>query len=355
MKRAAFFHFCASSLVFAAPGVVAAMGIEPSAQTSESPQTVAEPADDDEGEKKTLEEQLRQLAVGQPNFPVVETGVSIMLLTEPRYEWVRKSVQSTGEEVRPKDYGWQLGLAVRGATRRCGAILISQSYILTAAHCVDRKAVTEPGRADPLQVSEMQVFASSRLFGETPLELDESWHARIHEDYKNEGPRYSYDAAILRLARPLVMTAAPVSKRTFATGKAVTSGWGDHPSGQNGILRGETVPIVDADLCRDQLRPEDRLMIGPMTICTVDEAVDACARDSGGPLVIGTRDKPQTVGIVSWGSSRCGVPGPTGQLLGGYTRTSVLADWILRETGDPLTVTDRAPGRLMAVATVNDR
>lgn len=331
-------------------------GSEAQAQSQPDPvvETVVQEEINEASQPISLDEKIKQLEALNPNFPLVETTVSIMLLKDPKYEWVRKAVQSTGEEVRPKDFGWQIGLAVRGTSKRCGAILISQRYILTAAHCVDRNGVTDPGRADPFSVKEMQAFSSTRLFGEATLDLDEKWSPRVHEEYKNGGPRYAYDAAILRLAAPLVKTTAPVRRPAFATGNAVTTGWGDHPSGNNGILRAETVPIVDAELCRDQLRPQDRAMIGPMTICTVDEAVDACARDSGGPLVIGSRDNPQTIGIVSWGSSRCGVPIPSGQLLGGYTRSSELADWILRETGDVSTVTNKAPGPLMPVIALRD-
>ena len=263
-------------------------------------------------------------------------------------------LQNTGPPVPERDFSWQIGLRIKGSTGRCGGILISERYILTAAHCLDRSAVDAPGPASRYDVSEVEAFRSSDRFAERPVALDATWPFKIHDEYKSGGPLYSFDAALARLASPITdATPAPVGRRPFAEGPAVTSGWGDHPTDGSGILRAVEVLVVDPVLCRDELAPERWDQLGPATICTVDSAADSCARDSGGPLVAGTRRAPQTIGVVSWGGNPgCGVAGPSGGLLGAYTRASSIADWVTRETGDSSAVTNDRPGTLMNVVSI---
>ena len=93
-----------------------------------------------------------------------------------------------------------------------------------------------------------------------------------------------------------------------------------------------------------------RPYVNETTICTVDEKRDACSGDSGGPLVIGSRVRPQLVGVVSWGPPRkCSQPGPNGTLVGGYAWSHAIADWVIEQTGDASLVTTIAGDPLMPV------
>jgi secreted trypsin-like serine protease len=226
--------------------------------------------------------------------------------------------------------------------------------VLTAAHCVDKRRADDPV-LDPYDVTDLEAVSSSLIFGQVKVQLDNAWKIKIHGDYKRIGPRFHFDAALLKLAAPLVgATPAPVAARVFTPDNAVISGWGVHPSNVTGELRAEIVPVVSNEVCKANIDAGWRPYITDETICTVDQKADACWQDSGGPLVVGPRNSPKTIGIVSWGDPNkdCGVAG-NGNLVGGYTRASSIERWVAQQTGDPTTTTNQAFGQLMAVRPLN--
>lgn len=277
-----------------------------------------------------------------------------------KYQWLQKSIQNTGPQVLPSDYPWQVGLRMQLGQQswRCGGTLISRSFILTAAHCLDGANAKDMSSTIRIGLSDIAVFHGGSTFGSgTPLALDQSWPVTFHPQWKKTGQAFAWDAALLKLAAPLAVVTAPASSVSFGEGLAVTSGWGDPRMGTGpiGVLRAVAVPVVTNDNCRASLPADQRAAVGPYTLCAVSKVDDACVRDSGGPLVAGGAFQPKTIGIVSWGlAGACGVPGPTGLLVGAYTRVSEIASWIKQTTGDSSAVTDVRPGTTFIVRPRND-
>lgn len=270
------------------------------------------------------------------------------------------SILNTGKPVRARDYKWQVAIQVgHGKGWRCGGVLISRSYVLTAAHCVDAASAKDFSKIVRVDQAKIGVFHGGDKFGDgARLALDPTWAIRFHPKWKTTGQAFAWDAAILKLARP-VGDAVPAPARTVALsgGQAVTSGWGayDATDAPSLFLRAVEVPLVSNAVCRASMPGSLADDVGDFTLCAASRTDDACSRDSGGPLVIGSADQPQTVGIVSWGpSGACGQPNADGVLVGAYTRISAIAPWIASQTGDPATVTNRVAGPLIVIRPRDD-
>lgn len=257
------------------------------------------------------------------------------------------------------EYPWMVGVGIEGKARRCGGVLISPSYVLTAAHCIDKNLSSHLRPFDPFPVEKIKLFWATQVFGTRPIDVDLDWKPVPHPLFKSRGvPIATYDVAIIRLAAPVEgeVTTAPVGVGYFLEGDAIVSGWGHSRNNSSKLLRAAIVPIQsDFKVCREQLDKLTMSWVDKHSLCTVHNENAACRNDSGGPLVVGTREEPQTVGIVSWGSNKsCGVPLPGKKLVGVYARTSLIAEWIQEVTNDEATVTKSAPGPLMPLSLMNE-
>ncbi|MBX9731645.1 MAG: serine protease [Sphingomonas sp.] len=269
-----------------------------------------------------------------------------------------KSIQTTGPVVDESDYRWQVAVRIPSANKRCGGILITKMFVLTAAHCVDRNRESG-GPPQAFNLAEVELFHGSNLFAAgTRLTLDPNWEIVLHPGWRNNTlptitADAAYDAALIKLAQPVAAAVvAPVRATPFLEGNAVVSGWGafDATGAASQFLRAVRVPVATTDVCRTALSPSDRARLGPWSLCTISKTDEACARDSGGPLVVGTAAKPQTIGIVSWGAqSKCGRPETISDLVGVYTRVSEIASWISGITRDPAATTTDQVGKLFTV------
>lgn len=225
-------------------------------------------------------------------------------------------------------------------TYSCAGSLISDRWVLTAAHCLSHHS---KGR-----VSEV-------LLGELDLskEDDDARPQRVvvadmvrHPDYTN-AQRY-HDIALLRLERPAVLSEyvrpaclhAETSTVRAGVGTNVTvSGWGKIDFTEEdlspALLKAGINVVAQADCNKAYLsesrQPGSKLPKGIVDtqICAGGDAgKDACQGDSGGPLQIFTPQNPfcmqHVVGVVSMGIF-CGFQAP-----GVYTRVSAYTAWIER-------------------------
>jgi secreted trypsin-like serine protease len=284
----------------------------------------------------------RALLSGALTTGLFATGLSLGVgaLTTPAQAFCDDGRVMGGCVTSIDEFPWQVSLFRTGGGTQlgshfCGGSVVAPRWVLTAAHCIEDFLPTDP--------SPMAVY-----FGSTSLEaggqIVDVQTIYGHPDYRGVG---SDDIALLELRNPISVTPVTLSMDVEARdlervgAEAIVIGWGNTPgqrdlSGTVGMKGGESVvqtvdvfetsplllgaevPVVDNARCDERGDPE--------AICAGyrSRPVDACAGDSGGPLMVRTRDGYVQVGLVS-GGTLCV---DEGERFSTYTRVSAYEDWI---------------------------
>jgi len=241
-------------------------------------------------------------------------------------------------------YGWTAALIRRGAGRtngfRCGAVVLSRSWVLTAGHCVIDYQDQYPDSVYGEYVAPgfLDVLAGTQSLT-TGGQLVHVAAVYPHPSY--DFASSDYDVALLRLARPIsapeiavIGTTASELPLDDAGATAYVSGWGTTSSGGSisTALRYVAVPIQSHATCGSAYYPgfvadgelleyhsSNMICAGPL-----GGGKDSCQGDSGGPLAVQAPDASwRLVGTVSFGLG-CARPGYPGV----YQRLTATSSWI---------------------------
>nr|KAF6389231.1 transmembrane serine protease 11D [Myotis myotis] len=228
-----------------------------------------------------------------------------------------------GTKAGEGDWPWQVSLQLNGV-HHCGGVLISKTWILTAAHCF--RSYSDPRRWTA-------TFGISTAF---PVMRKAVNTILTHNNYNFV--THENDIAVVKLVEGVTFTknihmvCLPEATQNILPGSTVyVTGWGSRAYDSNPVpeLEQGQVNIISNNVCNAPSSYDGAVLSSMLCAGLAQGGVDACRGDSGGPLVQqDTRRLWFLVGIVSWGE-QCGLADKPGV----YTRVTAYRDWIAEQTG----------------------
>ncbi|XP_066969924.1 phenoloxidase-activating factor 3-like [Macrobrachium rosenbergii] len=218
-------------------------------------------------------------------------------------------------------YPWMAVLGFRSAGAngelewKCGGALVSERYVLTAAHCVLPELQLEEIRLGEHNLQTVPDCNENRNCAPRHQSFKVASRSQIisHPNFDTRTP-VSDDIALIRLDRkatlnnfvqPICLPDAQFNPKSFlGNQEAIVAGWGRTELGfDSNILKRTNIPLVETEKCQPLYNVRlntDQLCFGGVG------RRDSCNGDSGGPVFqADPRGINYLIGIVSFGN-RCG-------------------------------------------------
>ncbi|XP_061397382.1 serine protease filzig [Musca vetustissima] len=232
-------------------------------------------------------------------------------------------------------YPWQV--LVRESTwlglftkNKCGGVLITNRYVITAAHC-------QPGFLASL-VAVMGEFDISGDLESKRAVTKNVKRVIVHRQY--DPATFENDIALLELESPvqfdthIVPICMPPDNADFTGRMATVTGWGrlKYGGGVPSVLQEVQVPVIENSVCQEMFNTgghNKKILNSFLCAGYATGLKDSCEGDSGGPLVLQRPDgRYELAGTVSHGI-KCAAP----YLPGVYMRTTFYKPWLRSITG----------------------
>ena len=230
-----------------------------------------------------------------------------------------------GKDAEPGQFPWQASLQMYGYYHICGASVVSDTWLVTASHCVGSSPssysiVLGAHDKDSYQQGSPQRYQIAEII--------------MHPDYRSGGSAsQAGDIALIRLASPADLSNKYISTialadedEDFADMDCHISGWGSLygiGSQSPNILQELDVTVFSTSQCSRYTSSA-----GKYHLCVFKQGSSACSGDSGGPLACEKDGQFKLVGAASfvWGS--CSTYYPTV-----YTSVPYYREWIRQHSG----------------------
>jgi len=224
-----------------------------------------------------------------------------------------------GGDATPNTYPWMVSIQSKSDSEHfCGGSLIDESYVLTAAHCIEDASAEEiqavVSEFDLKQASQQeQVIAIKNIY--------------MHQGYGDDN-----DIAVLELITPTNKTPVKLADKSLNNSLQVGSnmmvmGWGNQlTDGEKfpNILQEVQLPLADHAQCITNYAGIDMAITDNMLCAGLAAGgKDSCQGDSGGPLVYQKDSDWFQTGVVSFGEG-CAQE----NFFGVYTKVANYNDWI---------------------------
>nr|XP_040032200.1 serine protease 27 [Gasterosteus aculeatus aculeatus] len=234
-----------------------------------------------------------------------------------------------GQNAKEGAWPWQVDIQ-SGGGHICGGSIITESWILSAAHCFP----------NPDEVTSYTVYAGRYQLNGVNRHQSTHGVSRVVIPTGYRDAQQGKDMALVQLTGPVTWSdyiqpvCLPAAGTLFPSGmQCYVTGWGNTrdnvPLAGVGTLQEVEVPIISQSSCQDMYGTNPTEVVGILydMICAgfAQGGKDSCQGDSGGPLVCQMVNGTWVqAGVVSFGLG-CAHPNQPGV----YARVTAFSNFIL--------------------------